>query len=45
MGGVAVYLLANDPIRIMEDVDLVFRVDHRSITADLLTSQLVNTFP
>ncbi|KAF5861179.1 hypothetical protein ETB97_000553 [Aspergillus alliaceus] len=45
MGGAAVCLLANDPARMTEDVDLVVHVDHRRITADLLTSQLLKSFP
>ncbi|CRL20953.1 Protein of unknown function DUF1814 [Penicillium camemberti] len=45
MGGAAVCLMAPDPQRATEDVDLVIRVDHRSITADLLTNKLLTSFP
>ncbi|KXG52214.1 Protein of unknown function DUF1814 [Penicillium griseofulvum] len=45
MGGGAVCLMAPDPQRATEDVDLVIRVDHRSITADLLTNKLLTSFP
>ncbi|KAJ5680177.1 hypothetical protein N7536_011316 [Penicillium majusculum] len=45
MGGAAVCLMAPDPQRATEDVDLVIRVDHRSITADLLTNKLLISFP
>jgi hypothetical protein len=44
MGGAAVCLLANDPTRITEDVDLVIHVDHRGVTADRLTSLLIDNF-
>ncbi|CAI7643882.1 unnamed protein product [Penicillium discolor] len=39
MGGAAVCLTAPDPSRRTEDVDL------RSITSDLLTQRLLNSFP
>lgn len=45
MGGAAVCLLANDPTRMTEDVDLVIHVDHRRITADRLTSLLIENYP
>ncbi|PWY88212.1 hypothetical protein BO70DRAFT_177611 [Aspergillus heteromorphus CBS 117.55] len=45
MGGAAVCLIANDPTRMTEDVDLVVHVDHRRITADLLTSLLIRSYP
>ncbi|KAF4769082.1 hypothetical protein HAV15_008497 [Penicillium sp. str.  len=45
MGDAAVCLMAPDPQRATEDVDLVIRVDHRSITADLLTNKLLTSFP
>lgn len=45
MGGAAVCLTAPDPSRRTEDVDLVIHVDQRSITADLLTQRLLNSFP
>lgn len=45
MGGAAVCLLAPNPIRMTEDVDLVIHVDQRRITADRLTSQLLNAYP
>lgn len=41
MGGAATCLLAQDPTRSTEDVDLVIHVDQRMITADRLTSQLL----
>jgi hypothetical protein len=45
MGGGAVCLLAPNPARMTEDVDLVIHVDQRRITADRLTSQLLNAYP
>ncbi|KOS38476.1 hypothetical protein ACN38_g10700 [Penicillium nordicum] len=45
MGGAAVCLTAPDNSRRTEDVDLVIHVDQRSITADLLTQGLLNSFP
>ncbi|CAI7589894.1 unnamed protein product [Penicillium glandicola] len=45
MGGAAICLIAPDPQRATEDVDLVIRVDHRSITADMLTNKLLTSFP
>ena len=45
MGGAAVCLMAPDPQRATEDIDMVIQVDHRSITADLLTGILLNSFP
>ena len=45
MGGAAVSLLANDPARTTEDIDLVIRVDQRMITADRLTTGLITSFP
>ncbi|OQD68889.1 hypothetical protein PENPOL_c002G01781 [Penicillium polonicum] len=45
MGGAAACLTAPDPSRRTEDVDLVIHVDQRSITADLLTQRLLNSFP
>lgn len=45
MGGAAVCLLAPNPTRMTEDVDLVIHVDQRMITADRLTSQLLNAYP
>ena len=45
MGGAAVCLMAPDPQRATEDIDMVIQVDHRSITADLLTGILFNSFP
>ena len=38
-------LLAQDPTRSTEDVDLVIHVDQRMITADRLTSQLLTSYP
>ena len=45
MGGAAVCLLAPNPSRMTEDVDLVIHVDQRMITADRLTTQLLNLYP
>lgn len=45
MGGAAVCLLAPSHKRTTKDVDLVIHVDHRSITADALTTQLLLQFP
>lgn len=45
MGGAATCLLSPDPTRSTEDVDLVIHVDHRMITADQLTAQLLTSFP
>jgi hypothetical protein len=45
MGGAAVCLLANDPARMAEDVDLVIHVDQHRIISDRLTTQLINTYP
>lgn len=45
MGGAAVCLLAPDPTRMTEDVDLVIHVDQRRITADDLTAQLLRLYP
>nr|5UVD_A Chain A, Nucleotidyltransferase-like protein [Paracoccidioides brasiliensis Pb18] len=45
MGGAATCLLSGDPNRRTEDVDLVIHVDHRKITADNLTTQLLKSFP
>lgn len=45
MGGAATCLLSSDPSRRTEDVDLVIHVDHRMITADRLTTQLLISFP
>ncbi|KAJ5593206.1 hypothetical protein N7537_010110 [Penicillium hordei] len=45
MGGAAACVTAPDPSRRTEDVDLVIHVDQRSITADVLTQTLVNSFP
>jgi hypothetical protein len=45
MGGAATCLLSADPGRRTEDVDLVIHVDHRMITADRLTTQLLTSFP
>ncbi|KAL6234925.1 hypothetical protein BDW75DRAFT_210867 [Aspergillus navahoensis] len=47
MGGAATCLLSPDPSRRTEDVDvdLVIHVDHRMITADRLTAQLLTSFP
>ncbi|EAS28625.3 uncharacterized protein CIMG_09829 [Coccidioides immitis RS] len=45
MGGAAVCLLTQRPDRETEDVDFVIHVDHRMITADRLTSQLLTSFP
>lgn len=45
MGGAAACLLAQDPNLTTEDVDLVIHVDHRMITADRLTSQLLSSYP
>ncbi|KAJ5145525.1 Protein of unknown function DUF1814 [Penicillium bovifimosum] len=45
MGGAAACLMAPDPSRRTEDVDLVIHVDEQSITADLLTQKLLDTFP
>ncbi|KAJ5193236.1 Protein of unknown function DUF1814 [Penicillium cf. viridicatum] len=45
MGGAAACITAPDPSRRTEDVDLVIHVDQRSITADLLTQTLLNSFP
>ncbi|KAI2696053.1 hypothetical protein CBS147332_9142 [Penicillium roqueforti] len=45
MGGAGVCLMAPDPQRATEDIDMVIQVDHRSITADLLTDILLKSFP
>jgi len=45
MGGAAVCLLAQDPARRTEDVDLVIDVDQRMITADRLSTQLLTLYP
>lgn len=45
MGGAAVCLIAPDPARMTEDVDLVIHVDQRGITADDLTSLLLRLYP
>ncbi|CDM32947.1 hypothetical protein DTO013E5_10001 [Penicillium roqueforti] len=45
MGGASVCLMAPDPQRATEDIDMVIQVDHRSITADLLTGILLKSFP
>ena len=45
MGGAAVHLLTGDPNRHTKDVDLVIQVDHRNITADKLTQQLLTLYP
>ncbi|CAG8908915.1 unnamed protein product [Penicillium egyptiacum] len=45
MGGAAVCIMAPSPLRATEDVDLVIHVDHRSITAELLTRKLLTSFP
>jgi hypothetical protein len=45
MGGAAACLLTADPARRTEDVDLVVHVDHRMITADRLTTELLESFP
>ncbi|EEP82174.1 hypothetical protein UREG_07039 [Uncinocarpus reesii 1704] len=45
MGGAAVCLLAPNPNRKTEDVDLVIHVDQRMITADQLTQRLLEGFP
>ncbi|EEH37678.1 hypothetical protein PAAG_08096 [Paracoccidioides lutzii Pb01] len=45
MGGAATCLLSGDPDRRTEDIDLVIHVDHRKITADNLTTQLLTSFP
>lgn len=45
MGGAATCLLAQDPTRSTEDVDLVIHVDQRMITADRLTSKLLTSYP
>lgn len=45
MGGAAVCLLTHDANRQTEDVDLVIHVDQRQITADRLTSHLLESFP
>ncbi|KAI2749829.1 hypothetical protein DTO006G1_9932 [Penicillium roqueforti] len=45
MGGAGVCLMAPDPQRATEDIDMVIQVDHRSITADLLTGILLKSFP
>lgn len=47
MGGAASCLLSPDPTgsRRTEDIDLVIHVDHRMVTADRLTTQLLTSFP
>src|SRR5436305_2021647 len=45
MEGAAVCLLAYDPARRTEDVDIVIQVDQRMVTADQLTAQLITTHP
>jgi hypothetical protein len=45
MGGAAICLIINDPNRRTDDVDLVVHVDHRDITADRLTSLLLQSHP
>ncbi|KKZ65625.1 hypothetical protein EMCG_08532 [[Emmonsia] crescens] len=45
MGGAATCLLSGDQTRRTEDIDFVIHVDHRMITADRLTTQLLTFFP
>lgn len=45
MGGAAFCLIVQDPTRMTEDVDLVIHVDHRKITADRLTTELLLKYP
>lgn len=45
MGGAAVCLTVSNPSRMTEDVDLVIHVDQRMITADCLTTELLNKYP
>lgn len=45
MGGAATCLLDKYSTRRTKDVDIVIHVDHRMITADNLTTQLLKSFP
>ncbi|EEA26275.1 hypothetical protein PMAA_073510 [Talaromyces marneffei ATCC 18224] len=45
MGGAAICLLAPNPSRMTEDIDLVIHVDERGITADDLTTHLLKIIP
>jgi hypothetical protein len=45
MGGAAICLLGTDPTRRTEDLDLVVQVDQRNITADRLTTLLLQSYP
>lgn len=44
-GGAAVCLVAGDPARRTEDVDLVIQVDQRQITADRPDNSIALVFP